>query len=127
MRKPKYRAWDTKFEKMYEDKYIGKHWDDWDLQTLFPSGDKAECVLIDGKRIILMQYTGLKDKNGKEMYEGDIIEHDPNPEDYTRDIIVFNEGAFSLKNDDNLNSLEYEEFKVIGNIYENPDIWGPSL
>lgn len=72
----------------------------------------------------VMQYTGLKDKNGKEIYEGDLI-HLPawNPNIVE---IVFNRGAFCFRfasSDAFYHDIKYvEDAKVIGNIYENPEL-----
>jgi len=79
---------------------------------------------------ILMQCTGMKDKNGKLIFEGDIIQI---PEDYDtygmfageKREIYFNEGGFRLKPKWDKNSRgnwleDTEDFEVIGNIYENP-------
>jgi uncharacterized phage protein (TIGR01671 family) len=84
--------------------------------------------------LVLMQYTGLKDKNGKEIYEGDIVdvwhlptEEEPH-EDKNRAEVRFNKGQFWCTyygfpvhswacNDKSA-------IEVIGNIYENPELLG---
>jgi len=89
------------------------------------------------KPYILMQYTGLLDKNGVEIYEGDIVQTtlyqkkvDADDDDYStaayesfqqRAQVVFIDGRFKKKNvfHDFLNP---KEDGVIGNIYENPDL-----
>jgi uncharacterized phage protein (TIGR01671 family) len=65
MREIKFRAWDTK-EKEWVDGAHGMAFVDPDYKT-------NAFWLDPTKEIILMQYTGLKDKNGKEIYEGDIV------------------------------------------------------
>lgn len=79
-------------------------------------------------RFELVQYTGLKDKNGKEIYEGDILRH-INPKPFKNSVyeVVFLNGGFAIKGDDYIEDLN--EFlkgsssaEVIGNIYENPEL-----
>ena len=69
------------------------------------------------------QYTGLKDKNGKEIYEGDII----SANDMLNDFIIFKDGGFNLDGGESSENLLYQlEYygnpEVIGNIYENPEL-----
>jgi hypothetical protein len=69
-----------------------------------------------GEFIESQQYTGLKDKNGKEIYEGDIIDF----ENGYKDIIEFYSGCFKLQQGGYQDDLRHG--LVIGNIYENPDL-----
>lgn len=65
MREIKFRAWDTKEEYMYGCPTI--------QACAYPDGRVSYTTMAFGQRRILMQYTGLKDKNGIEIYEGDIV------------------------------------------------------
>nr|KLE30817.1 hypothetical protein AAX72_02045 [Levilactobacillus brevis] len=83
---------------------------------------KNETWDIKNDHVELLQYTGLKDANGKEIYEGDIVEV---VSQYwgqlgNRYKVKFNKGAFSVKYDflDEIRS----SILVIGNIHENPEL-----
>ena len=111
-------------------------------------GSSETCLAYHRKpkdSIILMQYTGLKDKNGKEIYEDDIVIdiHDKNKLSY---VVLFGEWQYEYsgsyydivngwhcrlwrKNEGKryeegflLNYLNRESLEVIGNIYENSDL-----
>jgi len=83
---------------------------------------KAVYVVENWEELMMsdvMQFTGLKDKNGKEIYEGDVVEYDFEPCGKQTGVFQFSEGWFCLKGHNNWRPLEC---KVIGNIYENPDL-----
>lgn len=69
---------------------------------------------------ILMQYTGLKDKNGKEIYEGDIVRWDDGTSDNIKWMDEF--GCWGTEVTNFLCNCNFEQFAVIGNIYENPEL-----
>jgi hypothetical protein len=80
--------------------------------------------------LVYMQYTGLKDKNGNEIYEGDILYMPAfSPE---KNIVRFNRGGFCLEPVlaaplessfwPDIKYAEDEGSEVIGNIYENPEL-----
>lgn len=105
MRTIKFRAWDG--EKMIEE----------------PTFEVSNGVPDDGEWI-LMQYTGLKDKNGKEVYEGDIVKFiEYTGEEYAGEV-KYEAPRFvfaGLHNDylDYVPNGVAKDFEVIGNIYEN--------
>lgn len=72
------------------------------------------------------QYTGLKDKNGKEIYEGDIIQllgHKPNINtDVDIEQVLFLDGEFCHTYQDRPLKKYWGYAEVIGNIYENPEL-----
>ncbi len=78
---------------------------------------------------IICQYTGIKDKNGKEIYEGDIVKLDSNTLKITGIVTYHNdEAVFVLEDlhDEIEECLWYmqEDLEVIGNIYDNPELLG---
>ena len=76
----------------------------------------------------LMQYTGLKDKNGKEIYEGDILKYlQSNVYDslgYLVREVIFDDGGFSVQELDDYCPYigVLGETEIIGNVYEQPEL-----
>lgn len=132
MRDIKFRAWDRRENVMRS------------VQALFSNGhvyvycscdeegqfiyhrDKKKTGLphhLNGNDVVLMQNTGLNDKNGKEIYEGDIVEF----EDDVRLSIQWAWNSYNFYGQgavdwDITNHDPEKDFEIIGNIYENPDL-----
>jgi hypothetical protein len=82
--------------------------------------DNTPALLALGIRMTFLQFTGLKDKNGREIYEGDVISIH---EGYERGSVGFRKGNFVLENTDKaIGNYITETIEVIGNIYENPEL-----
>jgi uncharacterized phage protein (TIGR01671 family) len=112
MREIKFRAWDKKEKKMYF----------FDFRSLVGGDDGSVSIDenmfgkdIDDKNLIFQQFTGLKDKKGKEIFEGDTVEGNGKTMN-----IKYNFG-YSVINYANY-IFPDGEIEVIGNIYENPSI-----
>ena len=150
MREIKFRAWDKKRKKLLEV-----------LEIKWISADKPYFSLLcydyeeyeiadncDSINCILMQYTGLKDRNSKEIYDGDILSTDGGKEDNGQ--VVFQGGAWQISTwnpdyhsygidgkGEEVWPVEWEEdlrlldespiwnCEIIGNIYENPELAEP--
>lgn len=115
-REIKFRAWDKENEEMLEVEDL--HWDYTTGEFLIRTTMYSDYFNTD--EMALMQYTGLKDKNGLEIYEGDILE---NPYSDDRATVEWSEedGMFVLIIDDvetNFSNEKSTDWEVMGNIYD---------
>lgn len=76
---------------------------------------------LENERFEFMQFTGLLDKNGKEIYENDICRVDV--DDGYIGTVYFEDGAFQF--DSTVLSDSVDDIEIIGNIYENPNLLTP--
>ena len=128
MEETKFRAWTEEGEVMYYDVYPFK--DD----TLLLSYDEISFDEVPASDFILMQSTGLKDKNDKEIYEGDIIKYKKYNYGFTYTNAVGYGTVGLIKNNDkiglistfagmSIENIDLSSVKVVGNIYENPELF----
>jgi len=124
---PKFRAWDKVFKEMVQVNALLL--DEQVIKVTYKNGNIAK---EDVKEYVLMQSTGLKDKNGKEIFEGDVVRM-RNPRD-RRQIGKFQ--VVRVANSPMLGLLDkkltteifnlYEHmrnyYEIAGNIYENPKL-----
>lgn len=119
----KFRAWDKSTNSMFEN--IQNHIND----KVFAFGK-----MLNNDRFVIMQFTRLKDKNGKEIYEGDVFNHGF----FRKVIVVWNENICAFQYayhaigkgtgiggriTGTLYKHESESrYEVIGNVYENPEL-----
>lgn len=123
-----FRAWDKDGEYMeYTDRnLIVSFGDNGNVDATDLSNIYSTCNGM--QNFELMQSTGLKDKNGVEIYEGDIIKHKELPNPFFKppfEVIQARTGEWrldSFRGGTVLAFCRQEELKIIGNIYENPEL-----
>jgi len=126
MREIKFRAWDKKGKYMFETMVIFNpdHNPQMGVCQIVSNG-VPEVRFVNINDFELMQFTGLKDKNGKEIYEGDIIDLNFETVHLRGKVIQEESGDWLLYQDEqNFVGVHHNKnrIEIIGNIYENPEL-----
>ena len=111
-----------------ENKHLDGTWVEGYLEDENHINDGKCEFLIDPETIC--QYTGLTDKNGKKIWEGDILEghlDDKFPEDVTREKVIWHESGWKTEepgcvDKEYLDEFDTENFEVVGNVFDNPEL-----
>lgn len=121
---PKFRAWDSAKKEMFTDTFAITESGqvvvvEQEFVTSIP-----DYVFVD--HLVIMQSTGLHDKNGKEIFEGDIVKmaKDVYSDPTYYEIVRHRGGAYRLESNQHGCELwlRHTNCEVIGNIYENPEL-----
>nr|DAN83063.1 MAG TPA: YopX protein [Caudoviricetes sp.] len=124
---PKFRVWLPDIDQMLR------------VKALVFEKDKTRCVCgysfdfyLEDENATIMQSTGLFDKNGKEIFEGDVVQFE---DCYTETdflyvntgIVEWSQGSFTITNRDSVEmgdllDGEFLDVTIIGNVYENPEL-----
>lgn len=128
MIKIKFRAWDKERSQMhYVDQIHFGHGGAPTVTTWVQDFRGSQRLLVFGENAELMQFTGLTDKNGKEIWRGDIIRMAPATKPA---LVLWNEkyASFALDQEGWVynhffgEAVDSDKCEVIGNIYENPEL-----
>ncbi|EIV1156463.1 hypothetical protein L7C65_002796 [Listeria monocytogenes] len=121
MRGIEFRAWDKEVKEMDYNPSVIEIWQNKPINEQFR--------LESEEKLVWMQYTGLKDKNGKKIFEGDIVDisvYDRLDWSSIKGKVVFLNGAWLVEDVGHFAitlQSETNEIEIIGNVHENLGLW----
>ncbi|WP_312498249.1 YopX family protein [Bacillus luti] len=121
-----FRAWEKEEKKMYHDVGIVGTLIILEHEQRGYDFCEADLTLYDqlDNKYDLMQYTGIKDKNGKKIFKGDIVKDHGDclyiVEWDEKDAMFYYKDSYGYEDDDL--RMSAVSFEVVGNIYENPEL-----
>ena len=128
MREIKFRAWLKDDKKMKVVNIIDLNFGSISFSELTPvkeSNPEFDEIEVLFSEVELMQYSGVKDRKGKEIYESDIVKAKIGVMDFVLKV-VFENSKFMAVGDDDLTAFDLftiaDKCEVIGNIYENSEL-----
>lgn len=122
---PKFRAWHNELGRMMSISYM---WFNVDSLGEIGLNDAVmnDYITVSPDEIELMQSIGLKDKNGKEIFEGDIVKmvKDVYSEPTYYEVVSHRGGAYRLESKQHGCELwlRHTDCEIVGNVYENPKL-----
>jgi uncharacterized phage protein (TIGR01671 family) len=144
---PRFRAWHKEKKKMFRIEQITFYWGKYAGNPAYITPARDQVFTYRQRKnpnwvnkmphwsineVVLTQSIGLKDKNGKEIFEGDILQRKPISDKYIG-VVYYSKTAFVLKlkilrkrkaileyND--FGFCGYKDWKIIGNVYKNPEL-----
>lgn len=124
---PKFRAWHKELGRMMLIEIMYFFFFDNELEELELNDPVMnEHISVYPDEIVLMQSTGLKDKNGKEIFEGDEVKmaKDVYSEPTYYEVVRHRGGAYRLESKQHGCELwlRHTDCEIVGNVYENPEL-----
>lgn len=128
MREIKFRAWGIDTFPIKKEKVMAF----FTLKDVIEDADRCfitgyrhdDLIIMDYDNAEIMQFTGLLDKNGKEIYENDVVRVDWNDERYSPHNVqvIWNEEDLCWEIEGGCLTKDNHHFEIIGNIYENESL-----